>query len=420
MDVEPPTGDDLNRMLVSMKQDVLRRAAAEPPARRRPWARRHLGLTLGLVALLGVGGAGGALALVLPSPFQASPAATPTSTPSATPTPRPTPSAAPSPSAPPPQTVPAPATGIDCATLGDRARVTSLVPAAQLVTVPLGLWGSGDAAYRQAGVLDCRWTAGGAELSEDVVEIRISPAADRGREWISGLTQSGLPGLQVGDVSAARCEDDYGTRCNASLVSGPWWIELSLGATVTSAPVTTETTRTAAASVVTVTDALTPGAPWAGQESSWAGTSCAALPSGRTVGELAGSPDMGDVVEQGWTPATGIRQTQAWSTRCSWTIASADDTQPDGYVSGVTVEFVSGSAWAYGRETVPGTPVEVAGADSATLVCYSHEGASCWVDLVSDGTWVQVLAYVDPEDSGLLIPLSEAVLAAQAAASGRG
>ena len=113
MDVEPPVGDDLNRMLVSMKQEVLQRAAAEPPAKPRPWARRHLGLTLGLVALLGIGGASGALALVLPSPFEAAAPASPTSTPEPSATPRATATPTFTPTAPEQDPVPRPAYDVD-------------------------------------------------------------------------------------------------------------------------------------------------------------------------------------------------------------------------------------------------------------------------------------------------------------------
>jgi len=60
MNTEPPEGDDLQRMLVSMKRNVLERAAPRP--RRR---RGRSGLVIGVVALLAVGTATGAVALTL-------------------------------------------------------------------------------------------------------------------------------------------------------------------------------------------------------------------------------------------------------------------------------------------------------------------------------------------------------------------
>ncbi len=106
MNTEPPEGDELQRMLVSMKHTVLERATDRP--RRR---RGRTGVVVGVVALLALGTATGAVALTLsqqdrpvaaPSqteaPAPAPSATTPTSAPiTATPTPRPTPTSDPSP-----------------------------------------------------------------------------------------------------------------------------------------------------------------------------------------------------------------------------------------------------------------------------------------------------------------------------------
>jgi hypothetical protein len=106
MNTEPPEGDDLQRMLVSMKQHVLEHAT---PHRRR---RFRPGIALGIVGLLAIGTATGAVALTLSQqddqpvtaptqtqqPAPAPSATTPTSAPiTEKPTPRPavTPSATP-------------------------------------------------------------------------------------------------------------------------------------------------------------------------------------------------------------------------------------------------------------------------------------------------------------------------------------
>ncbi|WP_420362877.1 hypothetical protein AABM26_15315 [Curtobacterium aetherium] len=78
MNTEPPTGDDLQRMLVSMKQTVLDRAGDPRPAPRR--RGRRIGIAVGVVALFGLGATSGAVALgMIPQPFTA---AAPTTTPS--------------------------------------------------------------------------------------------------------------------------------------------------------------------------------------------------------------------------------------------------------------------------------------------------------------------------------------------------
>jgi hypothetical protein len=65
MRTEPPTGDELTRMLVQMKRNVLEQAAAEPKPKRSRRTDRILGglLTVGL--LLGLGTAGAAIAGVI-------------------------------------------------------------------------------------------------------------------------------------------------------------------------------------------------------------------------------------------------------------------------------------------------------------------------------------------------------------------
>jgi len=104
MNTEPPEGDDLQRMLVSMKQNVLERATPRPKRRRfRP------GIALGVVGLLAIGTATGAVALSLSQ--QETPVAAPTT--SRAPEPAPsatTPSSAPITQRPTPRPTPTPTT----------------------------------------------------------------------------------------------------------------------------------------------------------------------------------------------------------------------------------------------------------------------------------------------------------------------
>jgi len=417
MDVEPPTGDDLNRMLVSMKQDVLRRAAAEPPARRRPWARRHLGLTLGLVALLGVGGAGGALALVLPSPFQASPAATPTSTPSATPTARPTPTATAAPVVPAQPAAPSVALGVDCATLGERIGVSTVVPRGAVTPeVPQGNTPL-DAAYDQVGALECSWSTDGDIYELSVLQVTVVPAGDRGREWISGLRESGLSDQGLGDVSAGACEG-AATGCRTSVVVGPWWFESSGYVEYEATP---GTFRPVLAALADELRSQTPGAAWKPPATSWDETTCSDLPSAARISELLTGGVPTEVTDAfSYYLHTGIFETQQRAEGCDWLAApDADSARPQG----VTVTWASGSGWALDsvspRER---SAVTVAGADAAWAACIEAEGNACWIDVLVDDTWVQVRggSGVTSENQDVLIPVAEAVLAAQAAASGRG
>lgn len=91
MNTEPPTGDDLQQMLVSMKREVLTRADQQRPAPRR--RGRRAGIVIGVIAVLGIGAASGGVALgMIPQPFAAAPAPAPNKQ---SPTVTPTPSSAP-------------------------------------------------------------------------------------------------------------------------------------------------------------------------------------------------------------------------------------------------------------------------------------------------------------------------------------
>ncbi|WP_144765798.1 hypothetical protein [Curtobacterium sp. 9128] len=79
MNTEPPTGDDLQQMLVTMKQHVLTRAELDHPTPRR--RGRRAGIVIGIIAVLGIGATSGGVALgMIPQPFTAAPAPSPTMT----------------------------------------------------------------------------------------------------------------------------------------------------------------------------------------------------------------------------------------------------------------------------------------------------------------------------------------------------
>ena len=90
MRTEPPTGDELTRLLTTMKGEVLRMAAAEPPAPEPLLSRarrRVLGVLAAVVSVVLVGGAGAALALgVIPGVGAPAPVATASATPAPGPT----------------------------------------------------------------------------------------------------------------------------------------------------------------------------------------------------------------------------------------------------------------------------------------------------------------------------------------------
>ena len=102
MNTEPPEGDDLQRMLVSMKQNVLERATPRPKRH-----GRRAGIAIGVVGVLLLGVAGGGVALgLIPTSITAEPV--PTATPTTEPVPTETPSGAPVVGRPTPTATPSP------------------------------------------------------------------------------------------------------------------------------------------------------------------------------------------------------------------------------------------------------------------------------------------------------------------------
>ncbi len=234
MNTEPPEGDDLQRMLVSMKQNVLERATPRPKRRRvRP------GIALGIVGLLAVGTATGAVALTL-SQQQEQPVAAPTQTQQPEPAPTATtPSSAPITGAPTPKPTPTPtspappATDVrlpgDCYLLvpdDDYDRFFGAARHESMIIAPggdrepegndriQGLRGEHE-------VLSCTWQNEGVEanltlavghvvdfgpgMSEDMVERRGGTCSDRLGGW---LCQSAGPSGGGGTLTTTRFERD--------------------------------------------------------------------------------------------------------------------------------------------------------------------------------------------------------------------
>ena len=219
MDSEPPVGDELQRMLVTMKQDVLERATPRPKRR-----RGHTGIVVGVVALLALGTASGAVALTLSQqdrptaapvqtqePAPAPSATTPTSAPiTGRPTPRPEPSATPA--------VPAVATiPTSCrATVPteDYDRFFGDTPYAEAVRSADSSTGTDSAEIvdiaDEGDDLLCRWMDPRADVSG--LEMRIGPA---------------LPGaadlLRSGPHACS--EQDGGLLCRASVPADPYPVD---------------------------------------------------------------------------------------------------------------------------------------------------------------------------------------------------
>lgn len=207
MNTEPPEGDDLQRMLVSMKQNVLERAT--PRAARR---RGRSGIVIGVVALLAVGTATGAVALTLSQ--QDTPVAAPSQTQAPEPSPTATtPSSAPITGAPTPTSTPTapmavatiPTTCRDMVPADDYARFFGDTPLTEISKAKDGSAGgdAGDVTWADGeSQIICRWADPRADVS--------------GLSMTIGTAGPGAAGVLAN--SPLPCEDRDGGRVCQSTV----------------------------------------------------------------------------------------------------------------------------------------------------------------------------------------------------------
>ncbi|MBF4600629.1 hypothetical protein ITJ55_07385 [Frigoribacterium sp. VKM Ac-1396] len=415
MNSEPPTGDELARLLVTMKQNVLERTT-ESPRRKR---HRNLGLGLGLAALLAIGGGSGALALgMLPSPFPASAPAAPTSTPTPTPTatrtatPRPTPTVA-------PVLVPQPALPIDCATLASGVRMDLFIPSA--VQGRVDLLNPIDASLVEAGVRSCEWGSG--EQPYSIGTVKVSPDRERGLGAVGAMLASGARQGGAGEASAMTCTAQ---GCEATVVSGTWWLEFftfDVDATDETVSVETRAANASAAlsSMAGQLDGVSPARGWTRPASSWSSVdACSALAPAVPLADVLQSPGLEGPRELQVEYPSAITRAADRTVQCDWYAAPSEGaTNPP--ITGVTAMVSSGSGWAVDQvdsmAQLERSPVTVAGADEAEYVCVYGEGSSCFVNVLTDDSWLQVGAGNVYGESleGQLVAVAEAIVATRPA-----
>ncbi|ROP61147.1 hypothetical protein EDF24_1313 [Curtobacterium sp. PhB130] len=217
MNTEPPEGDDLQRMLVSMKHEVLTRVDRQRPLPRR--RGRHVGIVIGVIAVLGIGVGSGAVALgLVPQPFEAA-APAPSSTPTEPPAPS-TPAAAPIENS--PSVTPTPAStntdGVlptDCRALVPTSDYDRLFNATPLRDPAGTAWG--DARIGPTPSMWCVWMDPRADVSGLDIAIGQADAAEL-REYEADLTHEGYA-----------CSDrDDGRICQMTRPADPYPVDTTL------------------------------------------------------------------------------------------------------------------------------------------------------------------------------------------------
>ncbi|MDF2442473.1 MAG: hypothetical protein JWR01_676 [Subtercola sp.] len=410
---EPPAGDDLARMLVRMRESVLRetRETGANSSRRR--RHRVIGVVVAVIALFGIG-AGGAFALgIVPSPFRSDPvptlAATPTpSVPAPTVTPTSTPP--PAPTAAPDFSAPSPTVPATCSELGDAVDLAALMTAPKEADALLLM--PEQAALRQAGVLSCVWTSD----SYSILTVDIAADPESGLTDVDSALQNGETSLGTGDASAASCEL-VTAGCRASIVSGSYWLTFGyegLNVHPEAGPGLLADAGRVMLGVLSAEPAPLPH--WTMPPTTWSPvTDCSAFETPVPMATILGSPQIVGPATLNPGSENGIQQTQRDSYACRWSVPD-DATTSSGQVPALTVQLAPGARWAFPATSGAGIEaVALNGAQDAAFECQTEEGvAQCWLNVLTDDSWLQ-LGYGDgftPDQKQVLAAAAEAILTA--------
>jgi hypothetical protein len=399
MRTEPPTGDELTRLLESMKRNVLEQVAHEQVSTKRsPLADRVTGLVLGVALLLGLG-AGAAFALGVVPPLGApTPASAPTST--STPTTPPVEYAvAPG--------QPASRYGLECETLIDSTLVsdlftTAVAPADPIVTAA----GVGITIPRRTSILSvggtvCEWSNGVAmntqyTLEPEYVGVTVSIVPRPADGWSEQATHYGMPGDE------SRCGDG---GCWASTAVGDAWVAVEAFGGEPSALDPSGWQPLLDAIIEAVSAAGPAAAPSSPEQTSLPSPErCEAVIPLDVLRSITSTPDAEPRLlgAGGWSE-WGEARLHADNVGCAWSVE-------DDYVA--VVDWVGDGRWAYERMLHAGTasPLELAGLDSgdvAFIRCNESFNSNCAVDLAVGRDWYNVGA----TDRDTAIALAEAALA---------
>jgi hypothetical protein len=382
---EPPAGDELRRLLDSMKAGVLEHVASEPMVRDRPSiAKRITVLVVGIAALLGIG-AGAAFAFGALSPAEQLPAQPDPIIGGTTPT-----------MAPPVEYVvegprePESRYGLDCETLVSPELLEELFtehvgPTDPLVTAAgAGVGVAMPTSIITEGGLVCGWSNGepvdiryGTNGAHTGLVITLLPMPVEG--WSDRAERFALP------ADRSSCLE---TVCSADAAVGNGWLSLeAFDATAIDAR--------AWARLLEEVTAVVSSAPIEAQSAD--PSSDSPLPSAcgewlplDVVRAVADDPEVVEGSEGGggWSQWAEARH-NARNGQCTWS---------HGMPELATLEWVRDGAWAYQRMmtagmsepvAIPGLPAE----DEASMRCSVGSSATqCSIDLRLGASWVSVSA----------------------------
>jgi len=398
--LDPARSTEIKRMLMSTVEQNAPGALS-----RRAWLL--ISLIVGAVVL---GGGGAVWAVTGLAPFSSVPAPVVTSaspTPSATPSATPGPTTAPAPAPTLDPSVPHASFPLDCPAIGDGISITTLVPgwADQAADSGVEPTTPASAALMQSGLTVCRWysTDPNAYLSISVV---ADPAV--GLKDIDARRASGGTTVQVGDGGALSCAG----QCTLSFLSGPYW-----SAITTSMDDQDRAGALARSSATAVADLLrrnpTPRPAWLIPESSWPpGGDCTALKTDRPITDVVGNKWLTGPYANTLEGGDPIWAAESHAFDCYW-YSEPGIQQDPGTITNLHVMVAPGTGWAFPAATAGATPVMVTGADSAAVTCETVNATGCYLNVVTDGAWIQ-LGFgdgIDMSQQKRLIAAAESLIA---------
>lgn len=401
MRTEPPVGDEMDRLLATMKSNVLDEVGRTRPARRARNDHRIIGAVVAAVLLLGAG-SGAAFALgILPTAPKADPEAGVVGSPTAAPPTRTFPVSTEPPG-------PTPRIGLTCDDVIDTAALGAFMgdagvplegPESDIGSVSPNTYATAEVgAAEQLGALTCEWVSEGSLdvypfFGSQYVSLSVLPEGlDYATEYVDHLEE--LIDPTYGDhVRGPRCVA-AGGYCEVYGVIGSTWVDFHARG-ILAAGVSDEELRAAfraisdplAEAIATATSAerWVPGSP-----SPSASVECADLDLTEPIATVIGVPQL-EVAERRDGPGQDVfwyAKDEVGAHRCSLF------TTPDSRLGAIS--FLPNGAWAvarYGDDWLAhgGRRIDLPGAVDATAISRCDDAADvCRLDLVVDDDWITV------------------------------
>ncbi|SFR83487.1 hypothetical protein SAMN05428970_2810 [Agromyces sp. CF514] len=405
---EPPTGDELTRMLVTVKQNVVEQVAQEPrPQRPVGLGDRVVALAIGIAILLGLG-AGAAFAFGVVPSFVIDPITAPAPVQTSAPAPTPTETATPTPAAPtvaPPVigTQPAARYDLSCDGMVDPSTVAALFPVEVGPVDPIVTASKVSSGIPRitsvlaVGGTVCEWSNGmgynsvvGSNDQYLGVTVSIVPRPVDG--WSDEATRMGMP-------------QDYSgctTVCTASAAVGDAWIAIE------AQPGDPNVVAASAwqAFVDEIVAAVAAAGPAAAEDDSGRlPLTCDDVIPLETAQAVLGYPEaIVSGAGGGWSEWAEAREHTGYDL-CFWAPTFDDDAV-------AWMEVVSEGRWAFDRMLQAGESeaTELVGLgpeDEAVLRCDPMFGTACAIDLRIGPDWISIRG----EDEATAVGLAEAAVA---------